>query len=37
LLQWSLFDKDAAIHLLVVWHPKTNKKKYVLCYPNDKT
>jgi hypothetical protein len=23
------------VHLSVVQHQKTNKKKYVLCYPND--
>jgi hypothetical protein len=36
-LLWQLLlDKeDAVVRLLVVWHPKTNKKKYVLHYPND--
>jgi hypothetical protein len=35
MLQQSLFDKeDAVVHLLVVRHPKTTKKKYVICYPN---
>jgi hypothetical protein len=36
MLSRSLFDKeDALVHLLVVRNMKTNKKKYVLCYPND--
>jgi hypothetical protein len=36
LLQQLLFDKeDAVVHLLVLQNPKTNKKKYVICYPNN--
>jgi hypothetical protein len=36
LVWWLMFDKvDAVVHLSVVQHQKTNKKKYVLCYPND--
>jgi hypothetical protein len=36
LLWQSLFDKeDAVVHLLVLQYPKTNKKKYVIRYPND--
>jgi hypothetical protein len=36
-LLWQLlFDnKDAVVHLLVHQNTKTNKKKYVFCYPND--
>jgi hypothetical protein len=36
LLQRSLFDKEnAVVRLLVLQNTKTNKKKYVFCYPND--
>jgi hypothetical protein len=36
LLWQSLFDnKDAVVHLSVHQNTKTNKKKYVFCYPND--
>jgi hypothetical protein len=36
LLRRSLFDKeDAVVRLSVVRNTKTNKKKYVVCYPND--
>jgi hypothetical protein len=32
----SLFDKeDAMVCLSVLQNTKTNKKKYVFCYPND--
>jgi hypothetical protein len=36
LLQQLLFDKeDAVVCLSVFRNTKTNKKKYVFCYPND--
>ena len=36
LLWRSLFDKeDAVVRLSVLRNTKTNKKKYVFCYPND--
>jgi hypothetical protein len=36
LLRQSLFDKeDAVVRLSVIRNTKTNKKKYVVCYPND--
>jgi hypothetical protein len=36
MLRQLLFDKeDAVVHLLVIQNTKTNKKKYVVCYPND--
>jgi hypothetical protein len=36
LLWQSLFEKeDAVVRLSVLQNPKTNKKKYVICYPNN--
>jgi hypothetical protein len=36
ILRQLLFDKeDAVVRLSVVRNTKTNKKKYVVCYPND--
>jgi hypothetical protein len=35
MLQQLLFDKeDAEVRLSVIQNMKTNKKKYVVCYPN---
>jgi hypothetical protein len=36
LLWRSLFDKeDAVVYLSVLQNPKTKKKKYIICYPNN--